>query len=295
MYRSPAATPLHRLPFPPAPQGLPNVPATADLGRAAVRALYEELALHPKPGLVSPIDSGAHSDMDVQTFLRSLFALRTYFRDIAAAGAAGAGFGALNALGRTAETRMLAATGGVNTHRGAVFALGLLAAAAGRLRAEGRAPIGDRLGRSVVAHWGPAIAAAAPPAAVAPASNGERVARRYGAGGARAEALAGFPSVFELALPALRTTYAATGCLRRARAQALFATMAQLADTNLLHRGGPRGLAFVQAGARRWLARGGAHRAGWEHEALALHRDCVAQRLSPGGSADVLAAACCAP
>lgn len=265
---------------------------TPDPGRTAVRALYEELALYPKPGLVSPVDAGSHSDMNMQTFLRSLFALRGYFREISAAGAADADFTTLNALGRTAEARMLAATGGINTHRGAVFALGLLAAAAGYLRARGEELDGQQLGRTVVERWGAAIAAAAPPAHAAPSSNGERVARRYGAGGARAEALAGFPAIFELALPALQSTLAATGCLRRARMQALFVTMARLEDTNLLHRGGTAGLAFVRERAQRFVARGGTLCDDWVHEAQALHEACVARRLSPGGSADVLAATC---
>src|SRR3954462_2200459 len=92
--------------------------AAAPIGRAAVRALYAELALSPKPGLVSPLDSGAHDDMDMTTFMRSLFALRGYFCAIAAAGAAGAAFPALQALGIAAERRMLEATRGINTHRG---------------------------------------------------------------------------------------------------------------------------------------------------------------------------------
>ncbi len=46
------------------------------LGRAAVAALFDEVALYPKPGLVSFVDTGSHRDMDAQTFMRSLFALR---------------------------------------------------------------------------------------------------------------------------------------------------------------------------------------------------------------------------
>ena len=80
---------------------------TVPIGRAAIRALYAELALHPKPGLVSPLDSGSHDDMDMTTFMRSLFALRGYYRDIAAAGARGADFATLQALGIAAERRML--------------------------------------------------------------------------------------------------------------------------------------------------------------------------------------------
>ena len=118
----------------------------AIIGRAAVRALYTELALSPKPGLVSPLDSGAHDDMDMTTFMRSLFALRGYFCAIAAAGAAGADFTDLQALGMRAERRMLEATRGINTHRGAIFSLGLLAGAAGWLQGRRAVVRGRRLG-----------------------------------------------------------------------------------------------------------------------------------------------------
>jgi len=94
------------------------------IGKQAVRALHAELVLHPKPGLVSPLDSGAHDDMDAGTFLRSLFSLRRYFSAIAAAGAEAMPFPELQRLGIQAEARMLTATQGVNTHRGAIFCLG---------------------------------------------------------------------------------------------------------------------------------------------------------------------------
>ncbi|HEY9028980.1 MAG TPA: triphosphoribosyl-dephospho-CoA synthase, partial [Burkholderiaceae bacterium] len=71
----------------------------AALGRAAVVSLYDELALEPKPGLVSFADTGSHDDMDAGTFLRSLFALRHFYGRIAAQGAASAAFAPLEALG----------------------------------------------------------------------------------------------------------------------------------------------------------------------------------------------------
>jgi triphosphoribosyl-dephospho-CoA synthase len=79
------------------------------------------------------------------------------------------------------------------------------------------------------------------------------------------------------------------GCARRASVQTLFAIMAVLDDTNLLHRGGMAGLTFVKEAARRFLDRGGVFRLDWEAEAVALHQACVAHHLSPGGAADVLA------
>ena len=85
------------------------------VGRAAVAALYDELALEPKPGLVSLHDSGSHDDMDARTFLRSLFALRHSFARLAELGACDAQFAALERAGIEAETRMLRATAGINT------------------------------------------------------------------------------------------------------------------------------------------------------------------------------------
>src|SRR4051812_41606002 len=173
------------------------------VGRGAIagrRVFYTELALSPKPGLVSPLDSGAHDDMDMTTFMRSLFALRGYFCAIAAAGAAGADFTDLQALGMRAERRMLEATRGINTHRGAIFSLGLLAGAAGWLGAEGRSITGDALGHCIARRWGAAIVRAGEQAS---SSHGIEAVRRYGARGAREEAAAGFPLLFDLALPTL--------------------------------------------------------------------------------------------
>jgi triphosphoribosyl-dephospho-CoA synthase len=260
----------------------------ADVGRAAVRALHAELTLYPKPGLVSPVDRGAHDDMDAATFQRSLFVLRHAFVELASAGAAGAPFAVLSRIGVAAERRMLAATGGVNTHRGAIFSMGLLAAAAGFHQARGLRVSAEGLAGTVVRRWGQEIAAAAP---AARGSNGEQVVRRHGVRGARDEALAGFPILVGTALPVLRRTLAAVGCRERALVQTLFAVMAELEDTNVVHRGGMEGLAWLQGEARRFLEGGGTHAPGWRERAVAIHRQCVTRWISPGGAADVLAAA----
>jgi triphosphoribosyl-dephospho-CoA synthase len=267
---------------PPAP-----LPARA-VGARAIAALREELETWPKPGLVSPADPGAHADMDVATLSAGIGALRGYFRAAARAGEVGAPFEALRALGVAAEGRMLAATGGVNTHRGAIFALGLLAAAAGRLAAAGATPAPGALRDEVRRAFGRAVARARPREA---SSHGAVVGRRHGVGGARAEAAAGFPHLFEVALPALEGALRRGASRRAAAVEALLATVAVLPDTNLLWRGGAAGLAFARDSAREFLRGGGVHRSGWEERAAALHAAFVARRLSPGGSADLLAAA----
>lgn len=260
----------------------------AQIGCAVIRALYREIALYPKPGLVSPVDSGAHDDMDFGLFMRSLFALRAYFRDVAAAGARGAGFEELRQLGVAAERQMLRATGGVNTHRGAIFTLGLLAAAAGALSAEGGRIDGASLADAIRARWGADIL---PGASANAGSNGARALRAHGGPGAREEAAAGFPLLFEVALPTLETTFARTGNADSAAVQTLFAIMARLNDTNLLHRGGRAGLEFARRSARDFLSSGGVETPRWRARAVAIHRGFVARNLSPGGGADMLAAA----
>lgn len=252
---------------------------------AAVRALQEEVITYPKPGLVSLVDAGSHTDMDATTFARSTLALRHYFSRIAMAGAQCAPFAVLRCLGIEAETGMLRATRGVNTHRGAIFNLGLLAAAAGYRASHGAASSGS-LGAIVQARWGSDLAQHRRDAA----SHGSRVSAAHGAGGARAEALAGFPSLYSVALPAYRAVLGAGLSANQARVQAFFALLARLDDTNLLHRGGAAGLAFARNEARRFLAAGGVYVPAWRARAVALHQAFCTRRLSPGGSADLLAA-----
>jgi len=260
------------------------------IARHAIRSLYAELTLYPKPGLVSLVDNGSHTDMTAATFMRSLFALRHYFGHITRAGMEGAPFARLKHLGIEAEARMLQATGGVNTHRGAVFCLGLLCAAIGQCHARGMALTPAAIRACLLLRWADALAAHTDPGASD--SYGVRVARRHAVGGARQEAALGLPAVFELALPVLRSTLAGGRGRRYARVDALFALMAHISDTNLYHRGGAEGALTVRRHAQAFVARGGTARPDWEAHALAIHRAFVAVRLSPGGAADLLAAAC---
>lgn len=260
------------------------------IARLALRSLYAELVLYPKPGLVSKVDNGSHTDMTAATFMRSLFALRRYFSDITAAGMADAPFYVLKELGIAAERRMLRATGGINTHRGAIFCLGMLCAAIGRCQARGEAPTAHRIGELLRTCWGPALGAHSIDTGAG--SHGVTALLRYAASGAREEGARGFPSVFEVGLPALRRALGAGRGMREARIDALFALMAHISDTNVIHRGGLEGALSVRRQARAFVARGGTAAPDWEARALACHRNFVAARLSPGGAADLLGAVC---
>ena len=268
-----------------------DVAAERAIGRVAVQSLYWELVLYPKPGLVSLRDSGAHEDMDATTFFRSLFSLRHYFVAIAQAGARGTSMAELRRLGLNAEGRMLRATGGVNTHRGAIFTLGLLSAAAGRAWIRGAGASDAALREVLLRDWQRDLIAVPAPAATVP-SHGQQVAARYRVAGARGEAVHAFPSVFEIGLPALRDALARGAGLHRARLHAFFALAAEVDDTNVLFRGGARARDRVQRGAAEFIASGSVFADGWHDRAEMLHLECSRARVSPGGCADLLAAAC---
>jgi triphosphoribosyl-dephospho-CoA synthase len=272
----------------------PVRPAVADaallrIGRAATAALYDELALDPKPGLVSFVDAGSHHDMDARTFMRSLFSLRHYFPSIAALGAQAASFPLLEQAGLAAETRMLNATQGVNTHRGAIFSLGLLCASAGWLLANEKPLSPGAIQERLLSQWGDALVQRCGHGSI---SNGQSAARLFGLRSAGEEASLGFPVLFNTAVPVLRASLRQGLDVRSARIEALFHIIAHLDDTNLAHRGGLAGLRYAQQAARDFLGAGGAARADGMAHARSIHQAFVVRRLSPGGAADILAAAC---
>lgn len=265
-------------------QSLPDAanPELARIGDLAAECLVREVVTYPKPGLVSHIDAGAHRDMDCALMIRSARTLAPYFRALAEAGAEGAAMQRLRAIGLAAERAMLEATGNVNTHRGAIFGLGLLCAAAGaRAAFSPQRPLGE----VVAERWGAAILARA----VSLTSHGALAARLHGVGGASLEAALGSPSVYAIGLPALRLgRRLAPQDEEAALVQACMALIAEVADTNLLHRGGADGLAFAQGEAQAFLRAGGVGQCDWRAHAEAIHRAFVARNLSPGGCADLL-------
>jgi triphosphoribosyl-dephospho-CoA synthase len=256
------------------------------LERTCIDALRYEATAWPKPGLVTPVDSGSHLDMNIGTLLTSIDALYGSFAQLAEAGARSASFAALQKIGIAAERKMLLATAGINTHRGAIFNLGLLVAAATR-RQQDSALHNLGCGEVVKKSWGIEIEAARTQAS---SSHGNSVFKKFSTGGARAEAANGFPAVYNIGLPVLRRHLVAGYDREAALLATLLALMEYLPDTNLLWRGGEPGLEFVRQSAAAFNREGGVALPGWRERLLELHRACVARNLSPGGSADLMAA-----
>jgi len=241
----------------------------------ATLALLAELDLTPKPGLVDREHRGAHRDMDAERMEAGARALDDTFAALARIGCEARVASRelreeMGSLARAGERAMLRATGGINTHRGALWSLGLLTTA--------RSLDGPNSATDI-ARRGSRLAGIRDRFAPRRPTHGACVERRFGVRGARGEALAGFPRSLSVALPILR----AGG--PRCAANALLAVIATLDDTCVLHRGGREGLNFVRSRARHALALG-------DDSAMRdFDRALVARGLSPGGSADALAAA----
>lgn len=263
---------------------------TTALARQVLQALLDEVTLTPKPGLVDLRSRGAHTDLNWALMCHSACALQPVFQAMADAGTEGMADDALRqrigAIGREGEAVMMAATGGVNTHRGAIWALGLLVTAAAQLQERG-----DSLVPTAVAARAGALARLADREAPGETGNkGQLACRRYQVGGARGQALAGFPHVLDVALPTLRAARARGDNDTTARLNALLAIVASLDDTCVLSRGGVDALLAVQAGASQVLAAGGAGTRPGTQALLALEATMLELNVSPGGAADLLAA-----
>ncbi|MEX5688367.1 triphosphoribosyl-dephospho-CoA synthase [Pseudomonas silesiensis] len=266
------------------PKPLSLAESLADL---AVDALIDEADLSPKPALVDRRGNGAHTDLHLGLMHASALSLWPAFKEMAQAASEFGEVGlplreAIGRIGREGEQAMLATTNGVNTHRGAIWALGLLVTAAA-LEPESTTP-------GAMALRAARLALLDDRYAPHPLSHGAQVAQRYGARGAREEAQLGFPAVIQRALPQLKRSRAAGHGEQNARLDALLAIMSSLADTCVLYRAGETGLQTMQLGAQAVLESGGSASLNGRRRLHELDHQLIALNASPGGAADLLAA-----
>ena len=272
--------------------------SAAEIGRLATRAMQLELAATPKPGLIDRQNSGAHRDMDYLTFEASIAALAPHMEQFAQIGELQAGedaaslFAMLRQQGIQAEKSMFEATGGVNTHRGTIFTLGLLCGAAGRLGASGQdllTPDGlcEYAAEMTAGLCARELAALQPKASL---SHGERTYLDFGAKGVRGEAESGYASIRRYAYPLLSGGLQQQLGLNDLMVQILIRLMAELEDTNVLVRHGPEVARSVRQQAQDILASGGMQTAAGREAIRQLDQAFITRRISPGGCADLLAA-----
>ncbi len=258
----------------------------------AVRALLYEVTTTPKPGLVDRRNSGSHTDMDVFTFMNSAASLVPYFEACTRLGRETAHspavetFAALRPLGCEAEGEMLAATHGVNTHKGAIFSMGIVCAALGRLDRSLWADPARVAAEAAAMTAGLTEADFAAVTAENAVTAGQKLYVQYGITGVRGQVEAGLPAVLDYGLPALRQGLALGYDINRAGCGALLAILAHSTDTNIIARSSrERQLALTEE-LNALLAS-----APYPDEKTLAELDdrFIAENLSPGGSADLLA------
>lgn len=261
---------------------------TADaIAQAACRALLYEVNVTPKPGLVDRKNNGSHRDMDIFTFADSACTLYPYFKSCAVQGLTAEGteqelFSSLRPLGREAEEQMKRATDGVNTHKGAIFSMGIFCAAAGRMLDE---EYSDRKFSALCAqmchHLLEDFTGIEKKQTL---SYGEKLYQRYGITGIRGEAAQGFPSVFEIGLPKLEQELSSGKDFNQAGICVLLHLISQVQDTNILTRSDKQTLDWAQSRAKNVLETGAQI-----SEVMQLDREFIQKNISPGGCADLLA------
>ena len=255
-------------------------------------ALNQEVSTTPKPGLVDRNNRGAHQDMGIKHFFASANALRPFFCRFAEEGfltrdlAPEETFSRIRPIGVEAEAAMKKATHGVNTHKGAIFSIGLLCAAAGRLSPENWQA--EKLLAECAAMTKGLVEADF--AGVTPENAktaGEKLYVAYGITGVRGQAEAGFPAVREVGLPIFREGLEKGLSVNDAGAVTLLHLLSVTDDTNLIHRSDRKTQLQIKARIAQMLQREPFPAA----EVIeALDREFIQKNLSPGGSADLLAA-----
>ncbi|RRD65305.1 triphosphoribosyl-dephospho-CoA synthase [Fretibacterium sp. OH1220_COT-178] len=269
-----------------------------NIARLAVGSLLKEAAVHPKPGLVTPLDNGSHADMDFQNFIDSAMALLPCFLNCASIGLETLELGAedvlglLRVTGRQGEWEMLRATGGVNTHKGAIFLLGLLCAAAGRLAAQERESTPRALALTASSFVRGIVGRELADLTLERCRTaGERAFVLYGLEGVRGEAERGFPTALRAAGRMRELERNGTLSFRERAAHVLIHIVSENADCNLVARGGLDAMLNVQAEAKEILQAGGMLTPSGRAGIAEMERRLVSRNLSPGGSADILSAA----
>lgn len=260
----------------------------------AYLALTQEVSATPKPGLVDRNNRGAHKDMGIRHFFASANALRPFFCRFTETGyltrdlTPGETFLQIRDIGKEAETAMLAATRGVNTHKGAIFSLGLLCAAAGRLGPDRWQP-DNLLGEAAAMTAG---LVAADLAGITPESaktTGEKLYLQHGITGIRGQAEAGFPTVRKTGLPVLRQALEKGLSFNDALCVTLLHLLTVTEDTNFIHRSDLQTLRATQKEISALLRE---HPFPAPETITELDKAFTEKNLSPGGTADLLAVTC---
>ncbi|MGB7800249.1 triphosphoribosyl-dephospho-CoA synthase CitG [Buttiauxella sp.] len=258
------------------------------------QALLKSLHLTPKPGLLDIRNTGSQQAVNLASYEAGVQMMMSWMKKFYVMGHDSAALQPqqvltmLRPVGIACETDILQVNGGVKTHRGAVFAFGLLSAAIGRLMAQNQPIEHNRLCHQVASLCRNLVERELASKTGQP-GHSETQFLRYGFSGARGEAESGFRTVRTLALPTFQRVIHETGDTQLALLQTLLHLMAWNDDSHLVSRGGLEGLYFVQQQAQYLLWRGGVLAEGGIEALQKLDDELIERNLCPSGSVDLLA------
>lgn len=253
-------------------------------------ALQREVSTTPKPGLVDRNNRGAHTDMDIRHFFVSSNTLRPFFCRFAECGFLTRDlppeetFARIRSIGMEAEKAMLDATHGVNTHKGAIFSLGILCAAAGRIDPQLWQP-GHILRECAAMTAGITQRDFAGVTEHNAKTAGERLYVQYGITGIRGQAEAGFPAVLQVGLPIFQKALDRGLSPNDAGCITLLHLICAAEDTNLIKRSSRQEQLALQEQIAALLRDDPFPTM---DTITALDTQFIQKNLSPGGSADLL-------
>ena len=277
-------------------QGIPEEKLFAKIEFCIRNALLKEVGTTTKPGLVDLHDTGAHKDMDYDTFVKSTYAIKPYIFRMAVEGFHWNHelknlFPHIREIGKQAEKAMFQATDGVNTHKGIIFTMGILATAAGyELKTNGHIDVIKVLDTAKEMVEDDMNRELEEMVYKDPETHGEEIYFQYGVKGIREEARSGFPVIRNTAYLKMRKYRICGYPQNLSNIEVLLHIMKQLTDTNVLSRGNMEELWWVQNTAQSIINRGGAFSEAGKRAIARMNRDCILKNISPGGAADMLAA-----
>ena len=256
----------------------------------ALKGLLYEVSLNPKPGLVDPVSMGSHTDMNMFTFIDSSLSLKSYLDKAFKLGRNFEGndlkllFNALRAEGVLAEQTMFNATNNVNTHKGAIFSLGIWVTAIAYSTKDGSATMTEV--RRVIQRMVEGLIEKDLASNRVAMTAGEQQFQTYQLTGIRGEAVNGFPGVAEVAVPFLQATF---GTMTQRLLDTLMKIAATLEDSTLIKRAKtPDVLAEMKEWTSIYFKLGGSHTEQGMKYLYDLDRVFIERNLSIGGSADTL-------
>jgi len=256
----------------------------------ALKGLLYEVSLNPKPGLVDPVSMGSHTDMNMFMFIDSSLSLKSYLDKAFKLGRNFEGsdlkllFNALRAEGVLAEQTMFNATNNVNTHKGAIFSLGIWVTAIAYSTKDGSATMTEV--RRVIQRMVEGLIEKDLASNRVATTAGEQQFQTYQLTGIRGEAVNGFPGVAEIAVPFLQATF---GTMTQRLLDTLMKIAATLEDSTLIKRAKtPDVLAEMKEWTSIYFKLGGSHTEQGMKYLYDLDRLFIERNLSIGGSADTL-------